>query len=136
MQLSKLLELERKIKNTEEFSLNTNRKNYFLAACLCYDSKLNIASVNEECPFGGIIGVGDSYLENFLGFFKLFKLHAVLHDASGFMKTKYSTGPGYLYVFPSCPTLLNSCFIGHITGLVYCTFIKFRYPYLYRAFDI
>lgn len=104
------------------FPENNKRKNYFLAACLSLDSKVSLQDINTNVPFGGIIGIDNSKLDYFLNRFKIFRLHAVLHDASGYMKSKYNIGPGYCYFFKNFP--FNSCYLGHFTGLLYCFVLK------------
>ena len=39
--------------------------------------------MEQKFLLGGIIGYGDSYLEFLFRHFKVFRLHAVLHDAIG-----------------------------------------------------
>lgn len=109
---------------------NSDRKNYFLATCSHLDEYSNLDFINETCPHGGLIGIGDSYLEGILKHFKLFRLHAALHDACGYMKSVHSSGPGYSYVVP-CK--FSSCFIGHITGLGFCIYLRVNNPNLYHA---
>lgn len=106
-----------------QFPENTKRKNYFLAACAFWLEDEEIVEANEKCPFGGLIGMGNSqlWLENLLNKYKVFRLHAIFHDAAGFVRSEYGTGPGYMYV---CETRLNSCFLGHISGISYCFMLK------------
>jgi hypothetical protein len=102
---------------------NTIRINYFLACCYHIDKHIDADEIILDCPHGGLIGIGDSRLEIIFGNFKLFRLHAALHDASGYMKDKFDAGPGYVYCIFTCPK--NSCFLGHVTGLLFCTYLKF-----------
>ena len=44
--------------------------------------------------------------------FKVFRLHAKLHDAAGAVRAHSSKGPGYCYMIERGP---NSCFLGHLT---------------------
>ena len=97
MNLEKIIEIQKKIKQQDIFADNTERKNYFLAVCYSHDPSVDLDVVKERAPFGGIIGIGNSKLENIFGNFKNFNLHAVLHDAAGFMRTNYSKRPGYIY---------------------------------------
>lgn len=101
---------------------NTLRKNYFLAACKCWDQNVVLDEVNENTPYGGTIGIGDSFLDNIFHHFKIFRLHAVLHDSAGVMRSKYNVGPGYCYALHNFP--INSCFMGHISGILYCICLK------------
>lgn len=106
----------------ELYPTNTTRKNYFLAACKLFDCNCDFEDVNELTPYGGLIGCDDSRLENYLNFSKIFRLHAVLHDAAGFMFEYNQSGPGYCYVLNL--RRLNWCVIGHFTGLLYCLYKK------------
>ena len=51
---------------TQMFPENNVRKNYFLAACRTLDIDCNLYLINEICPYGGIIGTGDSKLDYIL----------------------------------------------------------------------
>ena len=64
------------------FEDNSVRKNLFLKACFCWDSRLSLREVDQNFKFGGTIGYGDSYLEFLIRHFKVFRLHAILHDAA------------------------------------------------------
>jgi hypothetical protein len=75
-----------------------------------------------DVPYGGIIGIGNSNLDIPFRRLKIFRLHAALHDAFGYCKTKYNEGPGYSYII-NIPW--NSCLIGHVTGLFYCLYLYF-----------
>lgn len=105
------------------FPTNTVRKNYFLAACLLLDKHCDVFETNLDCPFGGTIGIGNSKLHGVLKYLKIFRLHAIFHDAAGFMKREHGIGPGYCYMFSKCP--INSCYLGHVTGIFYCVYLKF-----------
>ncbi len=108
---------------------NNIRKNYFLAACFILKYNLNFNSVNEKCPYGGIIGCGNSNLDILFKYSKIFRLHAILHDAAGFIKSEFDEGPGYCYAF-KCP--INCCFLGHVTGIAFCLYLKYLKSTLYN----
>ena len=111
-----------KFKHLESyFEDNFTRKNYFLAACKHIDDLTDLEFINDTCPFGGIIGINNSRLDCIFRRFKIFRLHAILHDACGYMNDIYSVGPGYSYVIP-CK--FSSCFVGHVSGLAFCTYLK------------
>ena len=112
---------------------NGIRKNYFVAACKVLDSGVDIYEVNTDVPFGGIIGIGDSKLEPLFFRFKVMRLHAILHDASGYMRRRYGIGPGYCYILNNFP--FNCCMLGHISGLLYCVYIKNFYSKLYNQIE-
>lgn len=138
------------------FPRESTRKKYFLAACkniwdrnrfgdekLFWSKKSQITSldkdidweqVNIQTPFGGIIGRGDSKLDQFLSWSKVMRLHAVVHDAAGYMKREFSCGPGYCYVFTKFP--INSCALGHLTGILVCAFIAIKYFHFFRKLKL
>ena len=66
---------------------------------------------------GGKFGYGDSYLEFLFRHFKVFRLHAILHDAAGAVRAHSGKGLGYCYIIGRGP---NSCLLGHVTGLLFC----------------
>ena len=53
-------------------------------------------------PYGGLIGIDNSSLDKYFKSYKILRLHAFLHDASGFVFEYSEKGPGYSYVLP-CP---------------------------------
>ena len=59
------------------------RKNYFLAACYLIFASVDIGEIDSRSPFGGLIGVGDSFLDSLLRWYKIISLHAVFHDTAG-----------------------------------------------------
>ena len=65
------------------FEHNSVRKNLFLIACFCWDSRPILSELDQNFRFGGTIGYGDSYLDFLFHQFKVFRLHAILHDAAG-----------------------------------------------------
>ena len=65
------------------FEHNSVRKNLFLSACFCWDSRLSLHEMDQKFKFGGLIGYGISYLDSVFRYSKVFRLHAILHDAAG-----------------------------------------------------
>ena len=116
---------------TRLYPENSKRKNYFLATCKYLDNTVALEYLNECVPFGGIIGIDNSRLEYIFGRFKFMRLHAILHDAAGYMKSEFNSGPGYCYLFPWLP---NFCILGHVTGLSYCLALKLFSPF-YSTLD-
>ena len=94
---------------------------YFLATCLHLDPDVNLEIALKLRPYGGIIGIDNSSLDTYLKSFKVLRLHAILHDASGFIAEYSQKGPGYSYVLP-CP--ITNAYVGHLTGLLFCMFVK------------
>ena len=68
------------------------RLNYFLAAseyfseldCFDHDIALKLR------PYGGLIGIDNSSLDKYLKVSKILRLHAILHDAGGFIYEIYN----------------------------------------------
>ena len=112
------------------FEHNSFRKNLFLSACFCWDSILSLREMDQKFKFGGTIGYGKSYLELLLRHFKIFKLHAILHDAAGAVRAHGSKGPGYCYKIGRGP---NSCLLGHVTGLLFCLYVKLFLPSISKS---
>ena len=94
---------------------------YFLATCLYLDPDVNLETALKLRPYGGFIGIGNSSLDTYLKSYKFLRLHAILHDASGFIAEYSQKGPGYSYVLP-CP--ITNAHIGHLTGLTFYLFVK------------
>ena len=65
------------------FEHNSVRKNLFLSAYFCWDSRLSLREMDQKNKFGGTIGYGNSYLDLLFRHFQVFRLHAILHDAAG-----------------------------------------------------
>ena len=65
------------------FEHNSDRKNLFLSACFCWDSGFSLREMNQKFKFGGLIGYGNSYWDSVFRYSKVFRLHAILHDAAG-----------------------------------------------------
>ena len=76
------------------FEHNSVRKNLFLSACFCWDSRFSLREMDKKFKFGGTLGHGDSYLEFLFRHFKIFRLHAILHDAAGAVRSHNGKGPG------------------------------------------
>ena len=114
------------------FEHNRVRKIFFLSACFCWNSRIFLRKMDQKYKFGGTIGHGASYLEVFFRHFKVFRLHAVLHDAVGAVKTLSDKGPGYCYMIGRGP---NSCLLGHVTGLLFCLYVKLFLPTIFNSVD-
>ena len=93
------------------FEHNSVRKNLFLSACFCWDSRPSLLEVDQKIKFGGTIGYGNSYLEFLFCHFKVFRLHAILNDADGAVRGDSAKGPGYYSMIGRGP---NSRLLGHV----------------------
>ena len=108
---------------------NSDRTCLFLAVCIHIYSDVDVEELSIDCEYGGIIGVGNSCLEKWFNWAKPICVHAAFHDACGHMRTRYNKGPGYVYVikFP-----LNSCLLGHITGIAFCIHLLIFHNNIYK----
>ena len=116
----------------QDFSSNTKRKNLFLCTCIVLDPDINLKEMDQKFPFGGLIGYGNSCMDYFFAKSKIFRLHAILHDSAGSVKSTTTKGPGFCYVAPSLP---SSCFLGHVTGLFFCLYVHVFASSVYALFD-
>ena len=114
------------------FEHNSCRKNLFLSACFCWDSRLSLCEMDQRFVFGGLIGYGNSSLDSVIRYSKLFRLHAILHDAAGALRAHSGKGPGYCYMTGRGP---NSCLLGHVFGLLFCLYVKIFLPFNFNSVD-
>ena len=114
------------------FKHNSVRKNLFLSACFCWDSALILHEMDQKFKFGGLIGYGNSYLDSVFRYSKVFRLHAILHDAAGAVRAQSGKGPGYCYMIGRGP---NFCLLGHVTGLLFCLYVKIFLPSIFNSVD-
>ena len=112
------------------FEHNSNRKNLFLSACFRRDSGLSLREMDQKLKIGGLIGYGNSYLDSVFRYFKIFELHAILHVAAGTLRTHSGKDPGYCYKIGRGP---NSCLLGHVTGLLFCLYVKLFLPSIFNS---
>ena len=116
----------------QDFSSNTKRNNLFLCTCIVLDPDINLKEMDQKFPYGGLIGYGNSCMDYFFANSKIFRLHAILHDSAGSVKFTTKKNPGYCFVAPSLP---SSCFLGHLTGLFFCLYVKIFASSVYALFD-
>ena len=111
---------------------NSNRLNYFLAACSLFfvsSDNLNYDILIKLRPYGGLIGIDNSSLDKYLKNSKILRLHAILHDAADKF---YQQGPTYCYMLPwNCYNSL----LGHLSGITFCLFIKLKKPEVYHLLE-
>ena len=106
---------------------NSVRLNYFLATS-DYFSEIEGFDFDIALklrPYGGIIGIDNSSVDKYLKISKVLPLHAILHDAGGFIYEIYNQGPGYSYMLP---WKSSNCFSGHLSGILFCLYIKVFHP--------
>ena len=80
------------------FERKSVRENIFIKACFCWDSTLSLRELDQKLKFGVTIGYEDSDLDFYFRHFKVFRLHAILHDAGGAVRAHSGKGPGYCYM--------------------------------------
>ena len=114
------------------FEHNSVRKNLFLSANFCCNSRFFLREMDQKFKFGGTIGYGDSYLDSVFLYSKAFRLHAILHDAAGAVRSHNGKGPGYCYMIGRDP---NSCLLRHVTGILFCLYVKLFLPSIFNSVD-
>ena len=113
------------------FENNSVRKNLFLSAFF-WDSRLSLCEMDQKFKFRGLVGYGNSCLDSLFRYSKVFRLHAILHDAAGAVRSHSGKGPGYCYMIGRGPT---SCLLGHVTGLLFCLYVKIFLPSIFNSVD-
>ena len=114
------------------FEHSSVRKNLFLSACFCWDSALSLREMDQKFKFGRLIGYGYYYLDSVFRYSKVFRLHAILQDAAGAVRSHSGKGPGYCYMIGRGP---NSCLLGHVTGILFCLYVKIFLPSIFISVD-
>ena len=114
------------------FEHKSVRKNQFLSACFFWDSRLSLREMDQKIKFGGTIGYGDSSLDSVFRYSKVFRLHAILHDAAGAVRVDSGEGPGCCYMIGRGP---NLSLLGHVTGLFLCLYVKIFPPSIFNLID-
>ena len=114
------------------FEHNNVRKNLYLSACFCWVSGLSLREMVQKFKFGGLIGYEKSYLDSIFRYPKVFRLHAILHDAARAVQAHCGKGSGYCYMIGRGP---NSCLLGHVTGLLFCLYVKLFLPSIFKSDD-
>ena len=114
------------------FENNRVRKNLFLSACFCWDSRFSLREMDQKFKFGGTISYRNSCLDSVFRYSKLFSLHAILHDAAGVFRSHSGKGAGYCCMIGRGP---NSCLLGHVTGLLFCLYVKIFLPSIFNSVD-
>ena len=88
--------------------------------------------MDQKIKFGGTTGYGDPYLGFLFPHFKVFRLHAILHDAAGAVRAHSAKGPGYCYMIGRGT---NSCLLGQVTELLFCLYVKLYLPSIFHSVD-
>ena len=109
------------------------RKNLFISVCFCWNSRASLRETDQKYIFGGTNGYGKSYFELLFRHFKIFRLHAILHDAAGAVRAHSGKGPRYCYMNGRGS---NSCLLGHLTGLLFCLYVKVFLRSIFNFVDV
>ena len=88
--------------------------------------------MDQKFKFGGLIGCGKSCLDSVFRCSEIFRLHAILHDAAGAVRSYNGKGAGYCYMIGRGP---NSCLLCHVTGLLFCLYVKIFLPSIFNSVD-
>ena len=115
------------------FEHNSVRKTLFLSAFYCWNSGPSLRAMDQKFNFGGLIGYENSYLDSVVRYSKVYRLHAKLHKAAGAVRSHSGKGPGYCYMIGRGP---NSCLLGHVTGLLFCLYVKLFLPSIFNSVDV
>ena len=113
---------------------NSVRLNYFLATS-AYFSEIEGFDFDIALklrPYGGIIGIDNSSVDKYLKISKVLRLHAILHDAGGFIYERYKQRPGYSYMLP---WKSSNCFSGHLSGIFFCLYLKVFHPSILQLLE-
>ena len=86
----------------KEYSEYDEKFLYFLATCVYLDPDIDLDIALKLRPYGVLMGIVNSSIDKYFKSYKILRLHAILHDASGFVFEYSEKGPGYSYVQP-CP---------------------------------
>ena len=120
------------LKVKSKFFHNFTRKNLFLSACYYSDGTISLREMGQKFLHGGKIGYGNSYLNSVFRYSKIFTLHAILNDAAGKVRLQTGRGPGYWNMIGWGP---NCCLLGHVTGLLFCLYVKIFLPSIFNLID-
>ena len=88
--------------------------------------------MDQNFTFGGLIGYGNSCIDSVFRYSKVSRLHAILHDAAGAVRARSNKAPGYCYMIGRGP---KSCLLGHVTGLLFCLYVKTFLPSVFISVD-
>ena len=114
------------------FEHNSVHIHLFLSACFCWDSRISSREMDQKLKFGGTFGYGDAYLEHIFRQFKNFRLPAKLLDGAGAVRAHSGKEPGCCYMIGRGR---NSCLVDHITGLLFCLYVKIFLASIFNSVD-
>ena len=94
---------------------------YFLVICLHEDPEIDVDIALKIRAYDGLIGIDNSALDKYFRSFKILRLHAILHDATGFVYEYGEKGSRYPYVL-SCSVTKE--YRGHVTSVAFCLYVN------------
>ncbi len=100
------------------FTLGSTQRLLFVAVCKALHPSVNQHSVSKYNPAGGKSGIGEACLKAPFRHCRLFRLHAVFHDAYGVIKNSLNVGPGCFYAVSNrrpngcLPVYITDIFVG------------------------
>ena len=107
-------------------------RNLFLNACFCWDSRLFLLEIDQKHKFAGIIGHG-ARTGSFLAFlFKVFRQHAILHNAPGAVRAHSGKGRDYCYIIGPGPI---SCLLRQVTLPLFCLHVRLFSSSIFNSVD-
>ena len=115
------------------FEHNSVRKNLFLIECFCWDSGPSLREMDQKFIFGELISYGNSRLDSVFRYSKVFRMHAIIHDAAGAVQLHSCKGTGYCYMVGRGPN--SCCLLRHVTGLLFCLYVKIFLPSIFNSVD-
>ena len=108
------------------------RKNLFLSPCYCWDRTVSLRKTDQKFLHGGKIDYGHSYLDSVFRYSKVFRLHAIIHDAAGAVRLQTAKGPDFCYLVARGP---KCCLLGHVNGQLFCLYVKIFLPSISSQFN-
>ena len=91
-----------------------------------------LREIDQKFEVGGLIDEVKSCLDSIFRYSKTLRLNAILHDAAGVVRSPSGKGPGYCCKIGRGP---NSCLLGHVTGLLFCLYVKLFLPSIFNSVD-
>ena len=104
-------------------------RSLFLSAARCWADRVFSIEMDQKVNFDRTIGCVDLYLDFKIHHFEVFRLYENLNDAAGAVRSHGDEGPGYSYKIGWGS---KSCLLGHVTGLLFCLYVKFFLAFLFN----
>ena len=102
----------------KSFENNSFRKNLFLSACFCWDSRFSLCEIDQDCEYRWTIVMGT---RTWSFYFVISKYLDYTQYYTGAVRARIGKGPGYCYMIGRGP---NSSLLGHVSGLLFCLYVN------------